>query len=165
MKKILLAVTFVTLFLSDGAVAQTVFVPSPPVIYNQMLDPVGMYLKQEIIRQGLPHGEAGRNSKNAPARTGNNKQLPAVGYTAFKPRAQSYLPKLLAQKNGGNADQQREEEQFYESLMSVSYLKAVEDEDEQAIEQAHQTAKENLESLLGIPINKIMITNKGLQFQ
>ena len=50
-------------------------------------------------------------------------------------------------------------------VLQAGYLKAIDDEDEQAIEQAHKTAKENLESLLGVPIEKIMITNRGLKFQ
>lgn len=55
MKKILLTAMFVTLCFGVGANAQTVFVPSPPVIYIPQLDQAGMSIQQEIVRQGLPH--------------------------------------------------------------------------------------------------------------
>ena len=45
------------------------------------------------------------------------------------------------------------------------YMKAIEDEDEQLIKQAHEAAKENLEKLLGVPIDKIKINLSGLQLK
>ena len=44
----------------------------------------------------------------------------------------------------------------------ASYMKGVGDGDEQLTEQSRQLAKEGLEKLLGVPIARIKITNKGL---
>ena len=267
MKKILLAITFVIVISSVKVYSQVVYIPQ--------LDPVRMQIQNELVRQMvLAEALKGKGAKGSAAAT---KAAPAaVDYTVFKPRAENYLPQLLAQSVKGNADQQREAEQFFNSqiemyertadyykypaadvafaleyfisnnyeiyydlitlprkkdpylkraknlfdeialadqkksdkissiqdramyfqikemlsakpefrkitdeqkqkmtemlaiklgILSVSYLKAVEDEDEQAIEQAHKTAKENLEGLLGVPMNKIMITDRGLRFQ
>lgn len=119
MKKFLLTAMFVTLLLSVGANAQTVFVPSTSPIYIPQFDPLAMMLQNDInsFRQNgaIKPGEPGDNTRSRTA--AKNNPPAAVDYTAFKPRAENYLPKLLAQKNGGNADQQREEEQFYNSLI------------------------------------------------
>ena len=45
------------------------------------------------------------------------------------------------------------------------YMKAIEAEDEKLIEQSHEAAKQGLEKLLGVPMNKIKINYAGLQLQ
>jgi hypothetical protein len=45
------------------------------------------------------------------------------------------------------------------------YMKAIDDEDERLINQAHEAAKQNLEKLLGVPIDKIKINLAGLHLQ
>lgn len=50
-------------------------------------------------------------------------------------------------------------------VLQAGYLKAIDDEDERAIEQAHQTAKENIEKLIGVPIEKIKFSFNGLKIQ
>jgi hypothetical protein len=45
----------------------------------------------------------------------------------------------------------------------AGYMKGINDGDEQLTEQARQMAKEGLEKLLGVPINRIKITNSGLE--
>jgi len=49
--------------------------------------------------------------------------------------------------------------------LQASYMKAIDEEDEQQINQAHEAAKENLEKLLGVPIDKIKINLAGLQLK
>jgi len=271
MKKILLAVIFVIAFSSVGADAQTVFIPQPPVINIPLLDPSRMIIQNEV----------NRNTVNGAAQKGTAKGAKttakaAVDYTVFTPRQENYMPKVLAQTGKGNAAEQRQAEQFYNSqiesyeqtasyhkypandvafaflyfisnnyeiyhdlitvpvekdpwakrakdgfewlalldkkkLQKVSpeqdrtmyfqfkemlsakpefrkmtdedkqkmtetlaimlgivydgYMKAIDAEDEQLIKQAHQTAKEGLEKLLGVPMDKIKINYAGLQLQ
>lgn len=50
-------------------------------------------------------------------------------------------------------------------IVKVNYLKAIEDEDERQIQQAHEAAKAGLEKMLGVPINKIKFNPSGLQLQ
>ena len=122
MKKNILAVIFVIALSSVGAIAQTVFVPRPPVVYIPQLDPVRMQIQNEVNRSmtnGATKPSATKGANTASRTATKNTPPAAVGATAFKPRAQNYLPKVLAQKNGGSADQQREEEQFYESLIDL----------------------------------------------
>jgi len=41
-------------------------------------------------------------------------------------------------------------------------MRAIENEDENAIKEAHQMAKEGLEDTLGIPVEQVKITNQGV---
>jgi len=50
-------------------------------------------------------------------------------------------------------------------VLQASYLKAIDEEDENLINQAHETAKQSLEQLLGVPMAKIKINYAGLQIQ
>jgi len=270
MKKILLAVIFVTAFSIIRVTAQ-VFIPQPPVINIPLLDPSRMIIQNEVNRNTVNAAEAARRGgakTNAPAK--------AVDYTVFNPQQENYLPKLMAQANKGNAAEQRQAEQFYNSqieryeqvasyhkypandvayalvyfivdnyeiyydlttvpvekdpwakrakdsferialmntkrsrlttdgedramyfqfkemlsakpefrkmtdeqkqkmtetltimsgVLHAGYLKAIDDEDERLINQAHEAAKENLEKLLGVPIDKIKINLAGLHLQ
>jgi len=45
------------------------------------------------------------------------------------------------------------------------YMKGINAEDEKLIKQAHEAAKQGLESLLGVPIDKIKINYAGLQLK
>ncbi len=273
MKKILLAVIFVTAFSSVGANAQTIFVPQPPVIHIPLLDPSRMIIQNEVNRN-VVNAEAARRGGAKGAKTSPSAK--AVDYTVFNPRQENYLPKLMAQTGKGNAAEQRQAEQFYDSqiemyertaayyrypandvafalvyfisnsyevyydlttvplekdpwakrakdgferlallntkksrkitdgedramyfqfkemlsakpefrkmtdeqkqkmtetlaitlgVLQANYLKAVNAEDEKLIEQAHEAAKENLEKLLGVPIDKIKINLAGLQLK
>ncbi len=47
-------------------------------------------------------------------------------------------------------------------LMFNAYMRAIEVEDENAINKAHQMAKEGLEEALGIPVERVKITNQGV---
>jgi len=271
MRNIFLAVFFVIAFSSVGANAQTVFIPQPPVVYIPLLDPSRMHIQNQVFRNTinnpLPKGGAKNSKTTAKA---------AVDYTVFNPRQENYLPKLLSQTGKGNAAEQRQAEQFYNSQIEMyertaayyrypandvafaleyfisnnyeiyydlvtvpvekdpwakratngferlallntkssrkvtpeqdramyfqlkemlsakpefrkmtdedkqkmtetlaitlgvvyeGYMKAIEDEDEKLIKQAHEGAKENLEKLLGVPIDKIKINYAGLQLQ
>lgn len=272
MKKILLAIIFITVFSSVSANAQTIFIPQPPVIHIPLLDPSRMIIQNEVIR----------NTTNGAARSGAAKnaktiaKAKAVDYTVFNPRQENYMPKLLAQTGKGTVAEQREAEQFYNSQIEiykqtasyhrypandvafalvyfitnnyeiyydlypvplekdpwakrakdgferialmdkkkslkvtpeedraiyfqmkemlsaksefrkmtdedkqkmtetlvitysvtrVGYLKAIDEEDERLIKQAREAAKEGLEKLLGVPMNKIKINLSGLQLQ
>jgi hypothetical protein len=114
MKKILLAVIFVIAFSSVGAKAQTVFIPRPPVVYIPLLDPVRMHIQNQVFRNTinnpLPKGGAKNSKTTAKA---------AVDYTVFNPRQENYLPKLLAQAGKGNAAEQRQAEEFYNSQIEM----------------------------------------------
>jgi len=50
-------------------------------------------------------------------------------------------------------------------IVDDGYRKAIDAEDEQLINQAHEMAKQNLEKLLGVPIDKIKINLSGLHLQ
>ena len=50
-------------------------------------------------------------------------------------------------------------------VVNAAYLKAIDAEDEQLINQAHVAAKGNLEKLLGVPIDRIKINLAGLQLK
>ncbi|HXH70099.1 MAG TPA: DUF6683 family protein, partial [Pyrinomonadaceae bacterium] len=50
-------------------------------------------------------------------------------------------------------------------VVQAGYLKAIDEEDENLIKQAHEAAKESLEQLLGVPMAKIKINYTGLQLQ
>ncbi len=50
-------------------------------------------------------------------------------------------------------------------VLRANYLKAIDAEDEQQINQSHEAAKEGLEKLLGVPIDKIKFNLSGLQLQ
>ena len=277
MKKILLTAIFVTLFLSVGAIAQTVFVPRPPVVYIPQLDPVRMYLQNNLFQQMMRTAGNQNNAKGAKNGARVKAAPAAIDYTVFNQREERYLPKLLAQSIKGDAGEQREAEQFFNSqielyektalyykypwsdvayaleyfisnnyeiyydlltlprdkdpylkpaknnvllemdllnrkntakissiqdrsmyfqikdmlsakpefrkitdeqkqmmtealaikmgLTHARYMKAVEDENIQAIGQAHKEARENLESLLGVPLERIKILDDGLRFQ
>ena len=267
MKKILLAITFVIAASSVNVFSQVVYIPQ--------LDPVRMQIQNELVRQMvLAEALKGKGAKSGAAAT---KAAPAaVDYTVFKPRAENYLPQLLAQSVKGNANEQREAERFFNSQIELyeqtaayyrypasdvayaleyfisnnyeiyydlvpfprdkdpylkraknlfdemalvsqkksdkvssiqdramyfqikdmlsakpefrkltneqkqmmtetlaiklgiifgKYTNAVNDNDEQAIEQAHKEARENLESLLGVPLERIKILDDGLRFQ
>lgn len=271
MKKILLAVIFVTAFSSINATAQ-VFIPQPPVVYIPLLDPVRMQIQNEVFRNTVNGAAQKGGAKGAKTRP----SAAAVDYTMYKPRQENYLPKVLSQAGKGNAAEQRETEQFFNTLIAnyeqgsphhelpkndvayailhfilvnyevyydlynvpiekdpwakrakdgferialmdkkrsrittteedramyyqfkemlsakpefrkmtdadkqkmtetlvimsgvvdAGYLKAIEEEDEQLIKQAHEMAKEGLEKLLGVPIDKIKINLSGLRLQ
>ncbi len=272
MKKILLAVIFVTAFLSVGANAQQIFIPRPPVVYIPLLDPVRMHIQNQVNRNTINNSVQKGGAKGAKT----NPSKAAVDYTMYNSRQENYLPKVLAQTGKGNAAEQRQAEQFYNSqieyyeqvassnrypandvayalmyfivnnyeiyydlvavpiekdpwakrakdgferlallntkrsrlttteedramyyqfketlsakpefrkmtdedkqkmtetlvimagVVNAAYLKAIDAEDEQLINQAHVAAKGNLEKLLGVPIDRIKINLAGLQLK
>ncbi len=114
MKKIfLLVVLFVIASSSVGVTAQTVFIPRPPVVYIPQLDPVRMHIQNQVFRNMITAEAQKGGTKGAKTRTS-----PAAGdYTMYKPRQENSLPKLLAQAGKGNAAEQRETEQFFNSLI------------------------------------------------
>ncbi len=116
MKKTLLAVIFVTVFSSVGANAQTVFVPQPPVIHIPLLDPSRMIIQNEVNRN-VVNAEAARRGGAKGAKT--SPAASAVDYTVFTPRQENYLPKIMAQAGKGNAAEQRQAEQFYNSQIEM----------------------------------------------
>jgi hypothetical protein len=80
------------------------------------------------------------------------------------------LKTLLAGNPGVLAmtDQQKQE---LTELLAITfgvnfkaYMKGIDSEDDRQIEQAHQTAKVNLEKLIGAPVERIKIAN-GLELQ
>jgi hypothetical protein len=274
MKKILLAVIFVTAFSIIRVTAQ-VFIPQPPVINIPLLDPSRMIIQNEVSRNTINAAEAARRGGANGTKT--NRTAAAIDYTVFNSRPENSVSKLLAQTGKGNAAEQRQAEQFYNSqienyeqaatynhqlpandvayalvyfilvhyqvyydlydvpgekdpwakrakdgferlallntkksrtttededramyyqlkkmlsakpefrkmtdkqkqemtetlavvsgVVKTGYLKAIEDEDEKLIEQAHETAKQGLEKLLGVPIDKIKFNLSGLQLQ
>jgi hypothetical protein len=114
MKKILLAIIVSIAFSSVSVTAQTVFIPRPPVVYIPLLDPVRMHIQNQVFRN-MVTAEAQKGGK-----TNAKKRSPATGavdYTMFNPRQENYLPKLLAQAGKGNAAEQRQTEQFLNSLI------------------------------------------------
>jgi hypothetical protein len=272
MKKILLAVFFVTAFSSVGVTAQTVFIPRPPVVYIPLLDPVRMHIQNQVNRNTINNSVQKGGAKNAKT----TAKAAAIDYTVFTPRQENYLPKLLSQTSKGNVAEQRQAEQFFNTLIAnyeqgaphhqlpkndvaygilhfilvnyevyydlyevpvekdpwakrakdgferlallntkrsrlttteedramyyqfkemlsakpefkkmtneekqkmtetlvimagvvnAAYLKAIDAEDEQLINQAHVAAKGNLEKLLGVPIDRIKINLAGLQLK
>ncbi|MBA4124013.1 MAG: hypothetical protein H0X72_16340 [Acidobacteria bacterium] len=115
MKKILLAVIFVTVFSSVGANAQQVFIPQPPApVYIPQLDPVWMHVQRQVtanmVNNPPPKGAAKNSKTTAKA---------AVDYTVFNQRQENYLPKLLSQTGKGNAAEQRQAEQFYSAQIEM----------------------------------------------
>lgn len=50
-------------------------------------------------------------------------------------------------------------------VLQAKYLKAIDEEDGKSISEAHETAKQNLEGLLGVPVAKIRILIDGLHLQ
>jgi hypothetical protein len=275
MKKILLAVIFLTAFSSAGVIAQTIFVPRPPVVHIPTLNAAGMHIRNQVFRNMINGGA--RKGGTGSTKSRSATAAAAVDYTLFNPRQENYLPKLLAQTGKGSLAEQRETEQFYNSqiemyeqtasyhrypandvafallyfisnnyeiyydlvtvpldkdpwakraakdsferlallntkksrkvtpeqdramyfqfkemlsaqpefkkmtdadkqkmtetlaimygVLQASYLKAIDEEDENLIKQAHETAKESLEQLLGVPMAKIKINYAGLQLQ
>ncbi|MBA3335544.1 MAG: hypothetical protein H0T08_08045 [Acidobacteria bacterium] len=114
MKKILLMTIVSIAFLSAGTTAQTIFIPRPPVIYIPQLDPVRMHI-QNLVFRNMVTAASQRGGT-----TGAKKRSPAAGavdYTMFNPRQENYLPKMLAQASKGNAAEQRQAEQFFNSLI------------------------------------------------
>lgn len=125
MKKILLAVFFLGAF-SSVAVNAQVFIPQPPVIYNPGLDPVRIYMQQQVFRQmmlGEVLKRGGKTGKTGPQGAPTAAPAAAVDYTVFKPRQENYLPKLLAQAVKGSVAEQRQAEQMFESEIE-SYKRA-----------------------------------------
>ena len=114
MKKIfLLVVLFVIASSSAGVTAQTVFIPRPPVVYIPQLDPVRMHIQNQVFRNMVTAEAQKGGTKNAKTRI----PITAGDYTMYKPRQGNSLPKLLAQAGKGNAAEQRETEQFFNSLI------------------------------------------------
>jgi len=120
MKKILLAVIFVTAFLSVGATAQGVYVPRPPVVYIPQLDPVRMHLEQQLFRDrmnagGIVNGKKVRvpasNSRNAPAKA-------VKSITAFTPAGGRILPEQLSSAAGKSAPEIREAKQTFDMFLN-----------------------------------------------
>ena len=114
MKKILLAVIFVTAFSSVGVTAQTVFIPRPPVVYIPLLDPVRMHIQNQVNRNTINNSVQKGGAKNAKT----TAKAAAVDYTVFTPRQENYLPKLLSQAGKGNAAEKSETEQFFNTLIA-----------------------------------------------
>lgn len=110
----LLVVLFVIAFSSFGVTAQTVFIPRPPVVYIPQLDPVRMHIQNQVFRNMVTAASQRGGT------TGAKKRSPAAGavdYTIFNPRQENYLPKMLAQAGKGNPAEQRQTEQFFNSLI------------------------------------------------
>ncbi len=90
MKKILLAVIFVTAFLSVGANAQQIFIPQPPTVYIPQLDPVRMHLEQQLFRDSMNaasvgNGKQSRVPSSIYRATSTAQVKTAKGITAFHP--------------------------------------------------------------------------------
>jgi len=113
MKKILLAVIFLTVFSSVGANAQTVFIPQPPVINIPLLDPSRMIIQNEVNRNTINGATQKGATKGAKTRS-----PAAADYTAFKPRQENYMPKVLAQTTKGSPAEQRQAEQFFNTIIA-----------------------------------------------
>lgn len=271
MKKILLAVVFTAVLSSVEVIAQ-VFIPRPPVVNIPVLNAAGMHIQNQVFRNMITGRTRAGGTNGAKTRSAAT----AVDYTMFKPREENYLPKLLAQSGKGSAAEQREAEQFYNSLIEMyeqgaphhqlpkndvayalayfilinyevyndlmpvaidkdpwakrarndsertalmntknsritsteedramyyqfkemlsakpeikkmidadkqkltetlaimcgavqtGYLKAIDEEDEKSIREMHEAAKQSLEQLLGVPINKIKFSLSGLQLR
>jgi len=114
MKKILLAIVFITVFSSVGANAQTIFIPQPPVVHIPLLDPSRMIIQNEVNRNTVN----GAAQKGATKGAKTRPPAAAVDYTMYKPRQENYLPKLLAQTGKGNPAEQRQTEQFFNTLIA-----------------------------------------------
>jgi hypothetical protein len=272
MKKIFLVVCSIIVFSSVEANAQTIFIPQPTVVNIPLLDPSRLMIQNEVFRNTVNGAAQKGVVKGAKTRP----PAAAVDYTIYKPRQMNYIPKVLAQTGKGNAAEQRQAEQFYNSqieyyeqvassnrypandvayalmyfivnnyeiyydlvavpiekdpwakrakdgferlallnkkrsrvttpeedraiyfqlkdmlsakpefrkmagedkqkitetlaitygVLRTSYLKAIDDEDERLINQAHEGARQNLEKLLGVSIDKIKINLSGLQLK
>ena len=114
MKKILLSVIFITVFSNVGVTAQ-VFIPQPPVVYIPQLDPVRMHLQQQMFQQMM----AAESRKGGAKGAKSSPPAKAVDYTVYNPRQEKFLPKLMAQAGKGNAAEQRQAEQFYNSQIEM----------------------------------------------
>jgi len=112
--KNLLVVIFAIVLTSIGANAQQIFIPTPPAIYIPQLDPVRMHIQNQVFQNmvtAASHRGSTSNGKKRVSAPGG------VDYTMFKPRQENYLPKLLTQAGKGNAAEQRQAEQFFNSLI------------------------------------------------
>ncbi len=50
-------------------------------------------------------------------------------------------------------------------ITNAGYLKAIEEEDEQLLNEARKVAKDSLEQLLGVPIDKIKFNLSGMHLK
>lgn len=115
MKTALLAATFIPVLSSVGATAQTVFIPQPPVVNIPVLDPSGMIIQNEVNRNTINGAGQGGGTKGAKTRPSAS---PDVDYTKFNPRQESYMPKVLAQAARGGVAEQRQAEQFFNTVLA-----------------------------------------------
>ena len=124
MKKILLAVIFVTAFSIIRVTAQ-VFIPQPPAVYIPQLDPVGMHLQQQVFQQ-MAFGEMYKdmivNGKKVRVRTSNSRTPPPVktakSVTAFDLTGGRILPERLGSTAGKSAADVREAKQTFDMFLN-----------------------------------------------
>lgn len=110
-----------------------------------------------------------KGAKNAAERAALLKQKAALRVTAAQDKA-IYL-QMKARLSGKpsfrkmiDADKQKLTETLAIrfGLLYDAYMRAVQNEDANAIKEAHEMAKEGLEDALGIPIEQVKITDKGV---
>ncbi len=82
-----------------------------------------------------------------------------------KPASAKKAPTALACLYSTEFSPHREPPKIFTILSCAGYLKAIEEEDEQLLKDAHKVAKESLEQLLGVPIDKIKFNLSGMHLK
>ncbi len=133
MKKILLAVIFVTAFLSIGATAQGVYVPRPPVVYIPQLDPVRMHLEQQLFRDRMNAGASnkmGVKGKKGQGPASNSRSATAKtvkSVTTFNPAGGRILSAQLSGASGQSAAEIQQAKQTFEMYLDRYEKTALDD--------------------------------------
>jgi len=129
MNNSLRAALVAALLLAPAAAVATaqVYVPPPPVTYNQW----GFHnTRMGIVRRSIARRSSGRRAKPTPARktgggttspapTGRPATTPAAGATTFRPVAASLMPSQLARGLAKTPAQRADLERFFAKLLDA----------------------------------------------
>ena len=112
------------------------------------------------------------NYKNPWAKRARNNAKQSMKITPEHDRAMyDQFKELLSAKTEFKKMTDKQKQELTETLAIMhgiaytAYNKSIEDEDEELHQQARDLAKNNIEEVLGIPINKIKFTLSGLEIQ